>query len=569
MRSSVIIMDTGMDKVEPRRPLTLSHKDSMVKGSARTTVSKIRFQPFVALKQFLYHISPPILNNIAITLVEGHQAAKNQQMGRVLSFDNIIRSFVYISLGLFLSEFALTPLEIIMLFGFFVARSATIAVKYGYRSQCEMSKFHSETDPEKAAKHLTQNLLSAWINPAYNTVVKLIQLASEHASFKTNVDWFTQQENLKMKITFLGKERCNEVFKILEVETGAFGDGTLCPSLDNIGHKLDECGLQQELFGSIKGATRASGEGQCNLGSMKCTRQDVQYLQVPAGTLVSGLFLQASRGSRLRAIILFWVSIVVILLVILLPMFVRTSTIHWFPDIARNNSITPIHNPKNNDGVAGLAYAFFVIGGVINGLSLFMFVLCSVVDYSRRAKTLEIIRSLLRPTYCQDKKTKGFVVAPPLIDLRINQNIFGMNLMNQTMLFFGKEYLLRLQFVLSYVLLFLLLIVLDTLSRVFLSTEQQIVGRYRAEVPLYLQESVVFGLVVALIFCGIVLASVIFANFANLEPEYFQHAVRCCGCGCGCGCGCCVSHPPLFFSLSFYLNLLLSSFFIDRCTAKP
>ena len=163
--------------------------------------------------------------------------------------------FLLFLIGLYLADFALTPLEIIIVLWFYVARSITIAVKYGFRSQCEMNKFHSEQDPKKAHKLMTKNLLSVWMNPEYSTIVTLIQLASEHAAFKTNMDWFTQQDNLKMKITFIGKERCNKIFDILNIEPGAVGDGTFCPS-DNIEHNLDECELQHHLFGSIQGTKK-------------------------------------------------------------------------------------------------------------------------------------------------------------------------------------------------------------------------------------------------------------------------------------------------------------------------
>ena len=110
--NSIELMDKVTLDVKPSPspvdldPIPLSHKETstsftnkQTQGSVRQTVSKIRFQPFVAFKQFLYHILPPILNNFAIIFVEGHQAAKNQQMERLLSFDNLIKSFVFISLG--------------------------------------------------------------------------------------------------------------------------------------------------------------------------------------------------------------------------------------------------------------------------------------------------------------------------------------------------------------------------------------------------------------------------------------------------------------------------------------
>ena len=110
---------------------------------------------------------------------------------------------------------------------------------------------------------------------------------------------------------------------------------------------------------------------------MTCPHEDVHYLQVPAGTLISGLILEATKGSSALARILVGSSTIITLLLLLLPMCVRASTIHWFPDIARNNSITLIHNPQNADGLAGLGYGLFVFSGLINGLSLFMFVLSS------------------------------------------------------------------------------------------------------------------------------------------------------------------------------------------------
>ena len=111
--SSIELMDNKVTLDIKPKPSTvdldqipLSHKETstsftnkQTQGSIRQTVSKIRFQPLIALKQFLYHILPPILNNLAIILVEGHQAAKNQQMSRLFSFENFIKSFVFISLG--------------------------------------------------------------------------------------------------------------------------------------------------------------------------------------------------------------------------------------------------------------------------------------------------------------------------------------------------------------------------------------------------------------------------------------------------------------------------------------
>jgi hypothetical protein len=492
---SSIELPIDATSIEPTEKLALStvsdatelHHSTMTIGSIRNTRSKIRFNTFTAVKQFFYHMLPPVLNNIAITIVEGQQAAKNQQMASPVSLDNLIKFFSWVAVVFYFTRFALTPLEMIMLLSLYTSRSATISVKYAFRSQVEMTKFHSETDPTKAAAMLSKNLLATWLNPEYKTIVHLIQLASEHAAFKTNIDWFTQQQNLKMKLTFIGKNRCNKVFEILKVKPGA---------------ALEDCPLQKELFGSIHGATRPSGKNLCTLANLKCPHKDVHFLQVPAGTLVSGLYLQATKGSKALATTIIGASMLLTLLLILLPMCVRASTIRWFPAIAQNNSITLIHNPRHNDALAGVGFTCYVISALLNGGAFLVYLLCSVVDYRRRAKTLEITRALLRPTYCYDKEL-GFVTAPPLLDLRINQNIFGINLMNQTMLFFGKEHLLRLQFVLSYVLLFLLALVADTLSRVFLSPDQQLVARHRAQVPLYLQETVVFGLVMADFLCGV------------------------------------------------------------------
>ena len=137
----------------------------MAQGYTRKTLSKIRFNAATALKQFVYHLLPPILNNMAIASIEGRQAATNQQMGKLLSFDNTIRLFAWTAFVLALAGFALTPLECIVLVVLHFSRALTIAVKYGFRPQAEMLKFHHEKDPAKATSMLSKNLLSTWMNP--------------------------------------------------------------------------------------------------------------------------------------------------------------------------------------------------------------------------------------------------------------------------------------------------------------------------------------------------------------------------------------------------------------------
>merc|ERR1711871_687413 len=221
-----------------------------------------------------------------------------------------------------LSGFALTPLEFMIVLSLFIFRSATIAVKYGFRPKSEMIKFHSETDPDKAESMLTRNLLSSWMNPEYSTIVTLLKLASEHTALKTNVEWFTQNQNLHMHLTFVGKERCKKVFEILHANPGAVGNGS-CIGKDNREIRLDKCPLQLESFGSVQAATRESGAGLRELASLRCPHNDVHYMQVPAGTLISGLFLKATQGSTTLARVLVGFSTIVTLLLLVLPMCVR------------------------------------------------------------------------------------------------------------------------------------------------------------------------------------------------------------------------------------------------------
>ena len=520
-----IMLTVSNRKDSPIRTETLLHKQSSFKGESRSTVSKIRFDICVFIKQFIYHLLPPPLNSLLLCLVEGSRAATNQMMGspighvRAWLFEFLFKVIAWIAFVLNFCGYALSPHEMSVLTTLYISRALIIAVKYGFRPQAEMRKYHSETDPNKVNDSLSQNLLSTWMSPTYCTIVNQINLASEHAAFKTNIDWFTQQENLKMKITFIGKERCNKVFNdILDIKPGS------CAGQPQA-MELDKCPQQTKLFGSVQGATRTdpSETELCELSTLCCERNDVHFLQVPAGMLISGLFLQTTKGTNLLSTILLWVGILFMVVLTLIPMFVRATTIAYFPEISQTNNITLVHSPGKNDSLAGLGYAMYIISSMMNGGSMLIFVLCSVVDYKRRFNTLEITRCLLRPHYSIKNKALGsFIASPPAIDLRIRQNIFGINLIQQTMLWFGKEYLLRLQFVLSFVLVGLLVIIVDTLSAIFfpvLSTNSDTLP------PLYLKESVVFGLVFANMLLGIILASLVFANFANREPEYFQHAM--------------------------------------------
>jgi hypothetical protein len=509
------------------------HKQSMIRGNSRKAASKIRFNFVTFFKQLMYHLLPPIFSHTSIRLIEGYQAATNQMMWdpingpgglRTIVIVNLLSTMVWIAIILHYYGMMLSELECSLLVTCYFSRAFFIALKYAFRSTANMERFHKETDPKKVNEILGENLLSSWMNPSYIQVVNLLQLASEHASFKTNVDWYTSQKNLKLTATFVGNERCKTVVEELltiqegsSTKGGCFGCGKNKQTVDRT---LYTCKLQKQLFGETVYSAQKSGEN-CQ---SKLDKNDMKYLQVPVGTLLSGVFLNASKGSSKVSLLVIILAFILQLVFALCPIILRSITIQYYPEVAMHHNITVISKSNENEIVAGTGVALYMFGCLSNGAAIFIFVSCSVIDYRRRAVTLEKCRSLLRPSHTHNRSERTFQVSPPLIDLRINSNIFVTSLMQQTMLFFGKEYLLRLQFVISYALIGISILIIRTLIIIF-GGSGSLVSSNIPSLPIYLDEGVVFALGCTLLISGIIMASVTFANFANLEPEYFAHAM--------------------------------------------
>ena len=533
-------------KEQPKKKKLLQHQ-SMLIGTSEESVGKVSCNFFVFLKQFIYHLLPPFVNCLLCRVLEGSQGATNQAMWSPSSsaisaffwyFTRCTEALPYLVLIFHYSGNAVSPTECGIMVAVWLSRALMIGVKYSLRPTSALKKFHAIRDKVEATNEMNKNLLASWIHPSRSHVIDVVHAAAEYASLKSSIDWYTKGAKLSLPVIFVGKERCRKVLDYLHVQKSGNVNAEVCNKLD----------LDQHLetrFGPVEGATRRDGKGCRRLSGvdvsacatttiaasttsaseqeMRSFSVKITHLKVPTGTLLTALIMNVSKANRSLQSLISKISLVLIFFVVLLPLVTRAITLYYVPnatDPFTNSTISLILNIEN-PSMAWIGMASYMLASLGNGYAMMLFLFCSVVDYKRRSDTLCATRNMMRSSQEVRLHDGACVRSPPLVDLRMNDNVFGMCLVKDTLLFFGKEYLLRLQFLLSYLILVILLLTVRSLYLIFA------VPTVESEdtIPPYLEEGTIVGLFLTLFLSGVIIAALYYADLANLEPEYFMQSM--------------------------------------------
>ncbi len=516
----------------------------------------MRFNTSTFFWQVLYHTLGWPFGGMLCSWVEGYQASVNQQISVVPGEFNATGVFqwilgvlqnavVFIPVGFYFAGKALDTAEVILLIFLWLSRVCLISIKYAVMDPRQLAAFHHETDARVASHQLARNLLGAWLSPSFDVTIQHVFHAGERASCKSALEWATRSQGLRMQVSFTGPQRVNSLQR---------------EHLKTVDNDYTTCTLTAHKFGKIIMSDDQPEGGR-------------RPMQVPAGTLLSAIMddiVHKGSESCPHTMSRYFPRVIVPLLMFL-PLIVR-CTVPVLPSAevlerlassaAVNSTAARGQDPSQmmrstlagdpDDTASQIAgFVMYFCGGLLNGTAMFSWLFIAVVDYRRRADSLKVLRGMLRPTIRKPETTvpratgrqshrrlsvtavtRYYVQEPPLLDLRMDDNVFALLLMKDTLLFFGRQYLFRLNFLLSYAYIVTVVQTVQGLYSVFAASSLSEAARafaiehhHKAFALRHLTGTNVLAIVFVLLASIITLSALVFADFANDEPAYFRQAL--------------------------------------------
>jgi hypothetical protein len=121
---------------------------------------------------------------------------------------------------------------------------------------------------------------------------------------------------------------------------------------------------------------------------------------------------------------------------------------------------------------------------------------------------------------------------PPLVDSRMFDNTYCVVMMKEAVLYFGKDYLMRTQFMLSYVIVNIVILLAIALISLFASSTMPAAAVLAAKkfFPLayswrHFSEANCVAILMTVGVSVVIIVALTFADFANYEPLYFRQAL--------------------------------------------
>jgi hypothetical protein len=426
------------------------------------------------LVHFMYPIGP-----LYVYLVNGKQAFINFGFG--LTRSTILTSHTMFLLPVVVLVWALVDssvmriygIEILVLWFSHVSRLLTVAVKYAHCDEHFLHDYFHSTDQVRL-KTIGQNLMlpSGWFSPKFEQWMEVIDRAEHSANASMSLHGLSRGHGLMQHMRFLGEAHCQTI------------EALVAP---------------YEIRKEMKDRHFTSDAGQEVVTDGLGNEKSIPTRDVSVGLILTALCnspdVQPSRGKgfALMALQSTLLSIV-------------------FTCVGIFYRMLALKQPGGGDHAAsGFFTTTIVLVTWFNFWAFFNFTEVAVVDYKRRAalgnKLVEMIRPVLK------RVGEEFKVMPKLLDITQHRNAMSYLVLRQVMRSMGKQYRLRLQWVISYSLALFVIFFLSVFTLVFSSDKSL------GQMHLY-----------AMVFCGVVvlqlLRSILAANQANAIPSIELKYIR-------------------------------------------
>ena len=408
-----------------RQKTSRAHRRHSTYAAADVSVFAIEGQPHTKMNwnvfwwAFLVHFLYPF-GTIYVYLMDGKQCFLNMRLGfkgfMQISFTHILFAFPVICLiWIFCDKSAmdLYGTEILVLWFAHFSRLLGIAVKYSHVNADTLKEF--KTCEMAKAEKIQNNMMlpPGWFQPTLEQWFPIVRAAEKHGYEQIGLHSLTMGHGLSSHLTYIGHSAVKQIKELIE------------PYQD-----LDEIKKNEWTV----------------LESVKGTMSDDK---VPVLEVSAGIILMAFLGSEdmKKAHVTIGRCLLNAVVLSILP-----STIGiWY----RMGNGLP---GGGNHYASGLFIFTIVYCTFWNMWSFFIFLETAVVDYQRRYLLQQKLCDQLKVSLTNDGK---FHIMPKLLDLRRGTNGSSYIAIRQVIKYLGKDFRLRLQWIISYSLFMCIMFMLQ------------------------------------------------------------------------------------------------------------
>jgi hypothetical protein len=412
--AKVVEAETTSLKESRNRLQSRKHRRHSTYNAADVSIHAIEGQPHVEQDwgtffwAFLVHFFYPF-GSLYVYLVDGKQCFINMRFGfggfMQISFTHILFICPVVALIWILIEPSAMEQygwEIIVLWFSHVSRLIGIAVKYSHVNKLKLEEFKTTT--QEIAEKIQMNMMlpSGWFQPNYEQWFPIVKNAEHLANEVIGLHSLTMGHGLNSHLTYIGHSAVEKIEQFIK----PYVDKDEIKQMDWTVHK-----------------------------SLKGTMNDnkVPVLEVSAGIILIAML----DGDDMKKAHLTLPR--TLLDGVLLGLFASTLGI-WFR-IGKGM-------PGGGDHYASGFFIFTIVYcSFWNFWSFFIFLECAVVDYQRRYLLQKKLASQLKCSLTTDGL---FHIMPKLLDLRRGTNGATYIALRQVIKYLGKDFRLRLQWIISY-----------------------------------------------------------------------------------------------------------------------
>ena len=412
--AKVVELETTSLKQSRSRVMSRAHRRNSTFQAASTSIYTIKGQPHVVQDwgiftwALLIHLFYP-LGSLYVYLVDGKQCFENLRFGfggfMQITFTHILFILPLVALIWILIEPSAMEeygLEITVLWFSHFSRLIGIAVKYSHLDKLKLEEF--KTCIQQTAEEMQKNMMlpSGWFQPTYKQWFQIIKNAENQANEVIGLHSLTMGGGLSSHLTYIGRSAVERIEQLIKPYVGK----------DEIKQ------LDWTVHESLKDTMNS---------------EKVPVLEVSAGivliAMLDGDDIKEAHSTQTR----------VMLTSAFLSIFASTLGI-WFR-IGKGM-------PGGGDHYASGFFIFTIVYcSFWNFWSFFIFLECAVVDYQRRYLFQKKLTSQLRCSLTSDGL---FYIMPKLLDLRRGTNGATYIALRQVIKYLGKDFRLRLQWIISY-----------------------------------------------------------------------------------------------------------------------